>query len=300
MRSTPLNRRVAAGFVSVMIFAVAPAPAFGQATTLGILLTGDDGFEAPGLLAMKAALEAAGDRVSVLAPLDDRGGVGTAHTTRGTIDYYRQEQGVWAIDGTPSDAVTLGLVHVLRETPPDLVIAGLDFGQNVGANVVGSGNIGAALTAARAGVPAIAASVAVDLDEAASTPPYGRTVDAYGPAADLVVEIVRQLAETGGRGLLPPRAILNVNYPAVGAAAPTGISFAPLSSRRAFRQVYSVAGDSGPATVQTIAADPSDAEGGTDLALLSAGHVTLSVLDGDWDVGEAVWEELRQRLVIER
>lgn len=294
-----MHRRVATTFASVGLLAVASLPAAAQ-TALDILLTGDDGFEAPGLLAMRTALEGAGHRVTVLAPLDDRGGIGTAHTTQGTIDYYRQEQGVWAIDGTPSDAVTLGLVHVLRERPPDLVIAGLDFGQNVGANVVSSGNVAAALTAARAGVPAIAVSVAVDLDEGVLATPYASTVDAYGPAADLVVEIVRQLAETGGRGLLPPRAILNVNYPAVGAEVPAGVRFAPLSSRRAFRQVYSVAGDSGPASVQTIAADPAEAEGGTDLALLSEGHVTLSVLDGDWDVGETGWEELRQRLVIER
>ena len=278
------------------LFAVAPV----SAQSLDILLTNDDGYGAPGIRTLASALESAGHSVTIVAPLDNRSGSGMSMTMEGTIDYYQQEPEIWAIDGTPSDAVSLGLVHVLRNSPPDLVISGANFGHNVGANLGSSGTVGAAITAARTGVPAIAISVAVDMDEADGPTPFPSTVEAFGPAAAFVVELVRQLAETGGAGLLPPRAILNVNYPAVGSDEPAGVRFATVSSLRGFRQLFAVAGDTGPARVETVSGNADRAEEGSDLALVTDGFVTISVLDGDWDAGSASWEPLLERLVIER
>ena len=178
---------------------------------------------------MRRALVQAGHRVTVVAPLDNQSGVRSTITTSGVIDYYPQEDGVWAVDGTPSEAVALALVHVMRSDPPDLVISGANFGQHVGANVMSSGTVGAALTASRVGVPAIPVRVQVDLRKAERPTPFGETRDALAPPVELVVEIVEQLAETGGVGRLPPRMILNVNYPAVGTAEPEGVRFAAVS-----------------------------------------------------------------------
>lgn len=279
------------------VFSTLPAAAD---QSLGILLTNDDGYDAPGLLAVRSALMAAGHRVTIVAPLDDRSGSGSSLTTRGTLDYYPQEAGIWAVDGTPVDAVTLGLVHVLRDDPPDLVIAGANFGQNVGADVLSSGTVGAALAASRAGIPAIALSVGVDLREGGSSRPFASTTDAFDPAAALLLEIITQLAETGGEGLLPARTVLNVNYPAVGSDDPEGVRFATLSSIRGFRQLFSVAGDQGPARVEIAPGNVDRAEEGSDVAMLAAGFATVSVLDGDLDAGRGAWEPLLRRLVIER
>ena len=125
-------------------------------------------------------------------------------------------------------------------------------------------------------------------------------MNALAPAAELVVEILRQLSETGGQGLLPPRLVLNVNYPAVGANEPEGVRFAPVSTLRGARPVYAVAGPQGPAQVSMAPADGARAEEGSDLALVSAGYVTISVLDGGLDAGRESWEPLLARLVIER
>lgn len=290
--------RWAPAWVVVTVLGIIGTPLAAQ--SLNILLTNDDGFDAPGLAEMRRALLDAGHRVTVVAPLENQSGVGSAVTTSGTIDYYPQEEGVWAVDGTPSDAVALALVHVMRDDPPDLVISGANFGQNVGAGIVSSGTVGAALTAARTGVPALALSVAVDPRQAGRPTPFAGTADAFGPAAELVVEIVRQLAETGGEGLLPPRAVLNVNYPAVGADPPDGVRFATVSALRGYRQVFTVAGASGPARVEMALANTERAEEGSDLALLAAGFATVSVLDGSLDAGTASWEPLRERLIIER
>jgi len=292
--------RLCACYVVAVSLLTVPVTAQQSGSGLNILLTNDDGFEAPGIEAMKDALLAAGHTVTVVAPLEDRSDSGTSHITDGLIDYYRQADGIWAIDGTPTDAVTLALVHIMRQNLPDLVVSGANFGQNVGADVIGSGTVSAALTAVRAGVPAIAVSVAIDLREAQRPDPFASTTAAFRPAAELIVEIIRQLAETSGEGLLPARTVLNVNYPAVGSESPDGVRFATVSSLRAFRQVFSVAGDTGPARVEIAAGDPGRAEAGSDFALLSAGFATISVLDGSWDAGRTTWESLLQRLIIER
>ncbi len=298
MNGTKRILRAAMASLLLTVTAGSWSPVAGQ--SLNVLLTNDDGFDAPGIVAVREALLQAGHRVTVIAPLENQSGVGSAITTSGTIDYYPQEDGVWAVDGTPSDAVSLALVHVMRSDLPDVLISGANFGQNVGANVVSSGTVGAALTASRAGVPAIAVSVAIDPRQAGRSAPFAGTRDAFDPAADLVVEVVRQLAETGGAGLLPPRAILNINYPAIGADEPDGVRFATVSSLRGFRQVFSVAGTSGPARVEMALANVDRAEEGSDLALLDAGFVTISVLDGDMDAGRESWEPLLERLIIER
>ncbi len=267
---------------------------------LRILLTNDDGYDAPGILSLRDALAEAGHSVTIVAPLGNRSGSGGSITTSGVIDYYEQSRAVWAVDGTPADAVTLGLVHLMRDSPPDLVVSGSNFGQNVGADLISSGTVGAALTASRMGVPAIAVSVAVDLAERDASPSFPSTRAAFGPAGDFVADLVRQLAESDAQGLLAPRQVLNVNWPAVGSGEPVGVRFATVASVRGFRQVFAVAGSTGPARVELAPGDPDRAEGGSDYDLLADGYVTLSVLDGDLDAGRGSWDALLERLAIER
>jgi 5'/3'-nucleotidase SurE len=288
--------------LTVLAAFAAATPAHAQAVDGGlrILLTNDDGYEAAGITRMRDALLAAGHSVTVVAPLENRSGSSLSTTTSGLIDYYEQTPGVWAIDGTPADAVSLALVHVMRATPPDLVVSGANFGQNVGASVLGSGTVGAALTASRAGIPAIAVSVAMDAGGRESTPPYGSTTLAFGPAAAFVVDLIGRLRESDAEGLLPARVVLNVNYPAVGAGEVAGVRFAPVASVRAFRQVYTVAGATGPARVETIVADAERAEADSDYDLLARDFVTISVLDGSLDAPQDAREGLIRRLGIER
>lgn len=297
----PRRRGARSALRWALALAAAAGPAAAQeAPGLSILLTNDDGYAAPGITSLRAALVAAGHRVTVVAPLDNRSGSGMSGTTSGLIDYYEQAPGVWAIDGTPADAVSIGLVHLMRDDPPDLIVSGTNFGHNVGQSVLSSGTVGAALTASRQGFPAIAFSVAIDFEERASRPPFASTTAAFAPAASFLVDLIRQLHESDARGLLPPRQVLNVNYPAVGAAAPAGVRFATVASVRAIRHVYSVAGDTGPARVELAPGDPDRAEAGSDFDLLSDGYVTISVLDGDLDAGRASWGPLLERLAIER
>lgn len=298
-RGGPALRRARPGLAAIAALLAASGVAAQERRGLDILLTNAGGYQAPGLTALRGTLTAAGHRVTVVAPIDDRAGSGAALTTTGLIDYYQQSEGVWAIDGTPADAVTLALVHILREDPPDLVIAGSDIGQSAGASVVHSGTVGAAVTASRMGVPAIAVSVALHDSGGEVSATHSSTAEAVAPAAAFVVDLVRQLHETDAQGLLPARTVLNVNYPAAGSGEPAGVRFATLASVRPFRHVYAVAGASGPARVET-AAGVDRAEPGSDVDLLANGFVTISVLDGSWDAGREAWEPILARIAIER
>ncbi len=280
----------------VSLCAVATSAAEGQ---LSIMVTNDDGIEAPGLEILAAALTVAGHEVAVVAPRSNQSGSGTSLTSAGSIDFINVRDGVWAVSGTPADAVLLTLAGVMPMESPDLVISGPNFGQNVGANTLQSGTVGAALTAAKSGVPAIALSIEVDLREAESERRFSSTIDAWEPAAALLVELVSQLEETGGEGLLPFGTLLNVNYPAVGSDPPAGVRFATVSSLRGFRHVYAVS-DGGEVRVEPTPADAGRAEAGSDVALLADDFVTISLLGSTLDLGRESWEPLQRRLVIER
>ncbi len=287
---------------ALVLLAFAPVRADGQ-QRLHVLLTTGSGIEAAGVDEMANTLVDAGHRVSIVASTAGAGG-SLSWTTSGTLSIepsaHPVAEGAWTVSGTPSDAVALALVYALRNDPPDVVVSGPHLGPSVGANALQSGTVGAALTAARSGVPAIALSVGIVGREAESAPMYPSSIGAMPGAAALVVEILRQLSETSAEGLLPPRAVLNVNYPAVGTDEPTGIRFATVSSQRAFRQLFSVNGNGTAARVESVEADADGVEEGSDVALLAEGFATISLLGGSLDLGRDSWEPLLRRLVIER
>lgn len=178
---------------------------------LRILLTNDDGFDAPGIRAMYEALTAArpGGRhqVIVVAPETNQSGTGASISRSGsTLTVTHRYPGVASVSGTPADAVELGLGNVFFAFKPDIVISGVNNGENVGAGTIHSGTIGAAVTAINDEVPAIAVSRWLD---GAATP--ARMAD----AADFVVEILEDLIEhrPDSGELLPRGTGLSVNYP---------------------------------------------------------------------------------------
>jgi len=127
-----------------------------------ILLTNDDGIDAPGLAALESGLGDVAD-VTVVAPADDQSTVGRQTSTEVVVQ--RRNGGV-ALSGTPADCVIAGLQEFC--TDPDLVVAGCNRGANLGGYVLGrSGTVSAAVEAAFHGVPAIAASLYIPVDDEA-------------------------------------------------------------------------------------------------------------------------------------
>jgi 5'-nucleotidase len=160
-----------------------------------ILATNDDGIHAAGLAALAAALESVGD-VYVIAPDREQSAVGHALTLHRPLRVDRLGERRFAVNGTPSDCVNLGVLGVLPE-PPVLVVAGVNHGSNLGDDVTYSGTVSAAMEGTLLGVPSMAISQ-VD----------GETggFESAGRIAELVA--ARVLVEG-----LPAKTLLNVNVP---------------------------------------------------------------------------------------
>lgn len=176
--------------------AAAPTTTAAAPGPLRVLLTDDDGWDAGGITAMRAALTDGGYDVTLVAPEGNRSGVGAS--TDGRTELEEKDPGVYAVEGMPVDAVRAGL-ELMRADPPDLVVSGTNLGHNSGTGVVESGTVGAAVTAALAGVPAIASSTH-----------EGSSEEDCAATADYVVRLVQAL----GPGLFAPGIVVNVNYPA--------------------------------------------------------------------------------------
>lgn len=183
---------------------------------MSILLSNDDGVDAPGLAALAEAL-AGLDDLYISAPSRNRSGVGMGMTLDRHLTVVRH--GDWpgvveryAIDGTPTDAVKFGLQQLLAGRSPRLVVSGINYGPNTGRSVRHSGTIGAAFEAYAWGVPALAVSVGF------VTPPYWESGKIY---ARLVAEKALELAKKR------PAFMLNLNVPALPPERIKGIRLAP-------------------------------------------------------------------------
>ncbi|MGC3997792.1 MAG: 5'/3'-nucleotidase SurE [Anaeromyxobacter sp.] len=161
-----------------------------------VLLSNDDGVQAAGLRALAEAL--AGDEVWVVAPDREQSAASHAISLHRPLRMAEVAPRWFAVDGTPTDAVYMGLNLVLKDNPPDVVISGVNHGANLGNDVHYSGTVAAAMEAALLGVHAVAVSLA-------APPPH-----TFGPAARFAAALARQLVERRP----PATTLLNVNVPA--------------------------------------------------------------------------------------
>ncbi len=134
--------------------------------TLSILVTNDDGVGAPGINAVVQGLVALPHtKVTVVAPLTNQSGTG-GKTTPGTLVATKATTAAgypaWAVHGYPADTITWAINRHGISFRPDLVVSGINFGQNIGPLAEGSGTVGAAQAAVSRGIPALAASQGVD------------------------------------------------------------------------------------------------------------------------------------------
>src|SRR5882724_10988712 len=127
-----------------------------------ILLTNDDGYDAPGLKALAAVLEGWAT-VSIVAPNGEKSGAAQSLTLRQPIVCHPKGERHWAVDGTPADAVIVAL-HKLLPEKPDLVISGINHGANMGENIYYSGTVGAARESALHHIPSVAISLCARKD----------------------------------------------------------------------------------------------------------------------------------------
>jgi 5'-nucleotidase len=281
------------GLLAILLFCNAGLAA-ADTPGLRILLTNDDGWDSPGIQAAAGALRADGHAVTVVAPLTQQSGSGMK-VTLGDLAVVEQRPGVWSVDGSPADAVGIGLRWIMRDAAPDLVVSGINLGQNLGNNVMLSGTVGAAMMAVQQGVPGIAVSAGLDLGEAVGEPRFQSTLAAYPGAAALTARLVAMLARNRGTALLPPDQVLNVNYPALPDGKPKGVVWARASTYGGFQMTYA-ASNPGMVTSGMAHDTGGQAETITDTGRFAAGYVTLSVLNPNWNAEPSAAAAVRARV----
>lgn len=233
-----------------------------------ILVTNDDGIEAPGLAALARGLASLG-RVVVLAPSQERSAQSHALTMHEPLRVTERGPDRYSCSGQPADCVYLGVHHVCPERP-GLVVSGINRGSNLGDDVHYSGTVGAAEEAALMGIPALAISLHTD---AAMAPDHH-----YETAAVLARQVVeRMLAQP-----LPPRVFLNLNVPDRPLAEVGGIRVARLG-RREYQPLVAQSRDPRGREYYWVGGAPMgfDSAEGTDGAIFAQGFATLTPLHPD-------------------
>ncbi len=180
---------------------------------MNVLVTNDDGVQAPALQALRQALAPLG-RVVVVAPERNQSATSHALTLHRPFRIQRHEPDLYSVDGTPTDCVITSFYGLL-ERRPDLVVSGINLGPNMGEDVFYSGTVAAAIEGALQGVPAIAASWA------------GKLASDWSEPAAFLARLAARLLEHG----LPHRHLLNVNLPARPWPEVRGVKVTRLGSR---------------------------------------------------------------------
>jgi len=169
-----------------------------------ILITNDDGINSEGLKALSEALRELGD-IFVVAPDRQRSAVGLSITLERPLRVENVGENMFSVDGMPADCVTLA-IHRLMESPPDLIVSGINDGQNIGYDIYHSGTAGAAFIGTMSGIPSMAISIANDRFTGESA-----GILHYDTAAQIALKLTRILSENK----LPEETLLNVNVPNV-------------------------------------------------------------------------------------
>ncbi len=123
-----------------------------------ILLTNDDGFDAPGLEILAGVAAEFAQEIWIVAPEEDQSGASQKLSLRQSISATRRGERRWSVKGSPADCVALAIDHLMAGNPPALVLSGVNATTNIGDEINLSGTVGAAMTALMMGVPSIAIS----------------------------------------------------------------------------------------------------------------------------------------------
>jgi 5'-nucleotidase len=189
--------------------------------TMKLLISNDDGVYAAGIRALANTMAEAGHDVSVVCPDRERSATGHGLTLHQPIraeiveSLFHPAVKAWACDGTPSDCVKLAL-WALLDSPPELVLSGINQGANLGTEILYSGTVSAAMEGLIEGIPSIAFSLA------------SYSSQNFEPAANFAKILVEQLCNKS----LPDSMLLNVNIPAVESSQIKGVKFTRQGVRR--------------------------------------------------------------------
>lgn len=240
--------------------------------TMKILISNDDGYQAPGIVALYEALKTIAD-VEVVAPEHNNSAKSNALTLHSPLYVHKAHNGFRYVNGTPADCVHIALTGLLGYRP-DLVVSGINNGANMGDDTIYSGTVGAAMEGYLFGIPAIAFS---QVDKG-----WGEIEAAAAKAREIVAQMMSgDLLGQAGQAEQAPW-LLNVNIPNMPLSALKPLKLCRLGRRHAAERVIMQESPRGEVMYWIGGAGPAkdDAEG-TDFHATAQGHVAVTPLKVD-------------------
>ena len=231
-----------------------------------ILCSNDDGIHARGLESLEKIARALSDDVWVVAPQDEQSGAGRALTLSHPLRVRQYGERRFSVTGTPTDAVMMGVSKIMGEQKPDLVLSGVNNGQNIADDVTMSGTIAAAFQGMSMGIPAIALSLSR----------FSRDHAKWATPEALGADIVRRLLDCGW----PDDVVMNVNFPDRAADEIAGTQLTRQGRRDAV-QLYAEQREDlrgGTYYWYGYTGELSNPPAGTDLRAIYDGHVSITPL----------------------
>ncbi len=236
-----------------------------------ILLTNDDGVRAKGLSVLREIALKLSDDVWICAPDTEQSATSRSVSLHDPVRLKKQEERIYSVTGTPTDSVIVALEGLMPDSRPDLILSGVNRGQNLAEDVTFSGTVAGALQGMQMGVPSIALSLARGFQGATSLP--WETALTHGPK--LITDL---LAKGWGEN-----AILNVNFPDRAPDAVEGVQFTRQGKRDfqmtgVARRPHPRGGDYFWLTYGAKLSNPSK---GTDLRAIYDGYISVTPLQTD-------------------
>jgi 5'-nucleotidase len=177
-----------------------------------ILLTNDDGVNARGLKLLEEVARGFSDDIWVVAPTEEQSGAGHSLTLTRPLRLRKLGERRFCVTGTPTDAVMMGLAHIMKDCRPDLLLSGINRGANLAEDCTYSGTVSAAMEGALAGIPSVALSQVYARHGMGDAVPFDA---ARAWAARALAPLLAQP--------MAPRTLVNINFPALPPEAVKGI-----------------------------------------------------------------------------
>lgn len=177
-----------------------------------ILLTNDDGVNAPGLKVLEAIARQFSDDIWIVAPAEENSGAGHSLTLSRPVRIRQHGHQHYSVSGTPTDSVMIALGVLMKDSLPDVVLSGVNRGANLGDDITYSGTVSAAMEGALAGVRAIALSQVYGKEGMGDAVPFS-AAESWG------ARVLAPLLDMD----FAPRTLVNVNFPAIAPEAVKGI-----------------------------------------------------------------------------
>ena len=234
-----------------------------------ILVTNDDGINAPGLKVLEKVAKSLAKEVWTVAPETEQSGAGHSLTLTQPLRMRRLSKQRYAVSGSPTDCVLFAICYLMTDNPPDLVLSGVNRGANIGDDVTYSGTGAAAMEATILEIPAIALSQQTNGDRVAHWP----TVAKHAP------DVVRRLVAAGW----PSDVFMNVNFPDCAPSEVVSVNVVPQGRRKAGYEIRELVD---PRLLKYFwigpAVDREQRPGNTDYQAIERREIAITPLHMDW------------------